>query len=474
MADPRQAGRVTATGCERLGSALRLQAGFTLVELLVAATVIVVGMAGALTMLMGANAMTVATRGREAATNVQRELIERIQAMPYARLSQSTVYQDLQAVDGLADALPAAGYQLRRRGFTYTATVSVCSVDDPKDGYGAHAAGVFCPGTAGAVDLDPEDYKVVTVDLEWAQGDGSGHSRQQTLVNSAGSNVGPSICDLTVNGGAETLISSVMSTVTLGVCVSFAPSTVSITVDGEAAGSAGGSGTAWSYPWAIEALVDGSYLVGARAYDAQGRPGPVRSTTVTLNRFVPRPPAGLAAGRNGSVVEAEWLANPERDVVGYQLYRGTTVVASCSFSQPTDCQDTAPPNLPLLTYTVVALDRDPSGDLRAGLPSAPVTVTTLNHRPNPPTGLTATRNANGDAVLRWSPPSPDDPDLGDSIAFYRIYRDGTAVGDRFDRTGLGTEVEWTDARSAGASHTYYVSAVDRQLAESILVGLVSP
>ena len=204
-----------------------------------------------------------------------------------------------------------------------------------------------------------------------------------------------------------------------------------------------------------------------------GRSGPGRALTVTLNRFLPAAPAGLAAGRNGAVVELEWLANSERDIAGYRVYRDGTLVASCSLSTDTTCQDTSPPGSALLTYTVVALDRDPvTGNLREGTASPPVTVTQSNLPPNAPTGLTASTNSDGDTVLSWNAPVPADPD-GDSIAFYRIYRDGTAVGDRYDRTALGSQTTYVDGRNGGTQHTYWVTAVDTQLAESVAVGPVT-
>lgn len=449
------------------------QSGFTLVELLTAATVLVVGVLGVVAMIAGANVRTLATRGREGATNVQRELVERARAIPYAQMTEASAISQLQAVPGLEDSSPSPGYQISRRGFVYTVAIDVCSVDDGKDQYGAHGAGVFCAGSpTGTQDVNPDDYKVLSTDITWSQPDGHGRSRQQTLVNSPGNNVGPSICAITLGGSANTTITSVLASLDVGLCVSFAPSTLSVSVDGKVVGNAAGSGTLWTYPWAIDTLVDGSYLLSARAFDDQGRPGAARSVTVTLNRFLPLAPTGLAAGRNGAVVEAEWLANRERDIVGYRLYRGATPVASCTNVDATSCQDSSPPNLPLLTYTLRAVDRDSAGNLREGVASAPVVVTQLNNRPNPPTGLALTTNAEGDAVLSWSAPVPDDPDLADQIAFYRIYRDGTAVANRFDRTGLGSEHTWTDARSTGESHQYWVTAVDSQLAESVVLGPV--
>jgi len=68
-------------------------------------------------------------------------------------------------------------------------------------------------------------------------------------------------------------------------------------------------------------------------------------------------------------------------------------------------------------------------------------------------------------VLSWGA-SAGDPDVGDSVAFYRIYRDGQDFIDRYDRTGTGSELTYTDTNTNGVQHDYYVVAVDTQLAES--------
>ena len=449
------------------------EAGFGLVELIAASGVLLVGMLGVLAMMTGANKITVTNRGREGATNLHRELVERARSLPYARLTQASVYTDLQALPGLEDSSSESGYQVRRRDFGYTVTLNVCSVDDPKDGYGAHDNALFCSGSStGTQDTNPDDYKVLTVDLAWADGKGAGSSRQQTLINSPGTNVGPSITSITLDGIANTVVTTPMSSVNVVVGVNSTASTVVISEDGKVQGNATGSGLVWNYPWQISELVDGNYVVGARAFDLLSRPGPLRSITVTLNRFAPAAPKGLAVGWNGDVVEAEWLANKERDIVGYRLYRDGTLVASCSQIQATNCQDTTAPVIPSLIYVLKALDRDPSGALREGASSITINVTRANLPPNPPATLTATTNSQGDAVLTWTPASVPDPNEGDSIAFYRIYRDGVEVDNRYARTPLGTDLTWADPGAADEEHDYWVSAVDTQLAESTLVGPV--
>jgi hypothetical protein len=91
-------------------------------------------------------------------------------------------------------------------------------------------------------------------------------------------------------------------------------------------------------------------------------------------------------------------------------------------------------------------------------------VTLTNTAPAPPGTLTATASE-GNTVLSWDA-SAGDPDAGDSVDFYRIYRDGTAYADRYDRTGTGAELTYTDTQTDGVAHLYRVVAVDTQLAES--------
>jgi fibronectin type 3 domain-containing protein len=216
-------------------------------------------------------------------------------------------------------------------------------------------------------------------------------------------------------------------------------------------------------------------MIGAQAFDQFGVSGAQRTVTMTLNRSIPRKPTGVNAGRNNSVVEIEWQANPEHDIVGYRAYRrlasGGAATLVCPLAQQTSCQDQSPPSQATLYYYVVAVDRDNAGNQREGAIGDDQPVTLTNLPPNAPTNLLASTN-NGTTILRWTAPSPADPD-GDSIAFYRIYRDGSAYSNRYDRTGTGADLIYTDTQTAGVPHTYYVTAVDAQLAESPLLGPVT-
>ena len=450
---------------------LREEGGFSLAEVMVSALVLLVGMMGTVAAVDGANARTVSTRAREGATSLHRELVERARSVSYPLLNRQALLTQLQAKPGLEDSSPAPGYTISRRGFTYEVTADVCSVDDDNDGLGPNDATSFCAGAqAGTADRNPDDYKVVTINLRWTGPTASGHAEQQALVNNPGNAAGPSVTTLTSASG--TTITTPAASLSFSLTTSAVPETVSWLVDGVPKGEAGGSGTSWTFVWPIEGLHDGIYQVSARAFDANALSGASRSATITLNRFAPQAPAGLVGGRSGSLVELEWLANPERDVVGYRVFRlGPDPATICDDTTRTTCQDTSPPNATTVTYAVAALDRDPAGNLREGTRSTQISVVQGNQRPNAPTDLVATK-ADGTTTLSWQAPSPADPDAGDTIAFYRIYRDGQAFADRYDRTAPG-ELSYADGRAGDTPHTYWVTAVDSQLAESVVAGPVT-
>src|SRR6476661_2871283 len=101
------------------------QRGFALVEVMVAAAILVIGVLGVLAMIDAANATTGKNKLREGATNVARELIENVDDLPYSAIDPSTLVATLQAKPGLANASGGASWVVTRRGHTYTLTASV-------------------------------------------------------------------------------------------------------------------------------------------------------------------------------------------------------------------------------------------------------------------------------------------------------------------------------------------------------------
>src|SRR3954452_24433226 len=80
------------------------EGGYTLVELMVASIVLVIGMAGAFTLLSGAGKTTVTNNARMGATNLARELIEDARSADYDSLTPSGVVPALKAKVGTPTA----------------------------------------------------------------------------------------------------------------------------------------------------------------------------------------------------------------------------------------------------------------------------------------------------------------------------------------------------------------------------------
>ncbi|MBA2346805.1 MAG: prepilin-type N-terminal cleavage/methylation domain-containing protein [Solirubrobacterales bacterium] len=125
------------------------EAGFTIIEVLVASVILVVGVLSTLVLLEGGLASTRATTAREQGTNLAREVVERSRQLEYTTLTAAAAPGLLRAA--LPDAGPMTGssFTVQRRGRTYTVTIGACSIDDPSDGIGYGAPAQFCAGATG-------------------------------------------------------------------------------------------------------------------------------------------------------------------------------------------------------------------------------------------------------------------------------------------------------------------------------------
>jgi type II secretory pathway pseudopilin PulG len=460
----------------------------TIIEVLVAMVVLLVGVMSAVALIDRANATTVKTRAREGATNVARELVEAARSVPYTNLTPSTIEDEIQKLPGLADDGAPAGWTIRRRNFTYTVTAEVCAFDDGRDGGGKHDAGSFCTDSVALStpeDSTPEDYKRVRINVSWDQNGGTTTIHQTELINNPGSAGGPAVRSLALNGTSP-ITNPATQTLTFNLTTSSTPNTLHWLLDGasQAAITAGG-GKSWSFDWQLgvadapDSVLDGTYLVSAEAFDVYGVAGPSKSITVTVNRTLPDKVQGVAGGRTGDaaqpddqVVDIEWLPGEERDIVGYAVYRldGASRTEICPLADRTTCMDPDPPNQSSLAYVVVAYDSDPvTGAPRNGPDSDALTVKLGNQPPFAPVNFIAVTDANGDTKLTWDRPGAfGDPDApADTIDFYRIYRDGIGYADRYARwDDPNASVEFIDGNTGGTSHTYWVTSVDRNYGES--------
>ncbi len=222
---------------ERFAPAAAAEDGFSIVEVMIAIFLLLVGILGALLMVNTANSTTFANNARTSGVNLAREVADGARAVngnvSYDQLSNgcsapsspanpcsstSAIVTGLQAQPGLAadPSSPAGTWQIKRSGITYTVKVSVCSMDDPSDGYGSHSVGgPYCSDVAasGSSDTDADDYKRVVVDVRWGGTRDSANARAVTLISSGGLN-GPSVTCLRPTGSSCPATPQITSTST--------------------------------------------------------------------------------------------------------------------------------------------------------------------------------------------------------------------------------------------------------------------
>ena len=451
--------------------------GFTVVEMMVAVVILLTGALGTLAMLDTANQRTRTADDRQKAVSLAREILETAKGVPYRQVTQATLVERLREDQSIAGS-SASPWRVEREGTPYTVRAEVCWLDEPADGLGSRSAGGFCDGSGngGASDTNPIDFKRVTVNVAWNNGSGGGSVTQSTLITVRGGADAPAVQSVRLTSPLTSPITDpAVPTASFAVTTAANAPAVVWSIDGSQQGTAAGSGRNWTFSWALPPD-DGTYDVAAQSLEASGLVGEPRSVTVVLNRFLPRAPENFRAGRNKALVETAWAASPERDVVGYRVYRqgsGGQQSVVCSFTTDTTCIDASAPaaTAGLLDYWVVAIEE--AGDVRReGEPSARVDVNGVNRPPHAPQALILTKDAQGNTVLRWDAPPVPDPDVGDGIALYRVYRDGTAIENRHLTAGA-SELTATDTRMDGNRHSYWVTAVDNHLAESPALGPVT-
>lgn len=456
--------------------------GFTLIEVMIAATILLVGILGTFSMVDQAQQTTQGNAARSNVLNLSREILEQARSLDYEHLAPATMVPALRTRPGLAEysTTDAAGrWVITRRGVPLTITATVCTFDDPMDGLAAVPPADACPGAAAVsgapVETNPDDFRRVMLVFEWTAEARTQTTRQATLIANPTGGRGPRIVSFPDPFALQITASGTVS-VPFVATTTFAAAVRWSMDDGVQMGDATGGPTLWGFNWDIGTVglgswtVDGTYTASAQPFDSRGVPGEMRVASVLLNRRVPLAPAGVKGGRSaagGGVIELEWNRNSERDILGYRVYRvGLTSktricppasTAGDGVITTTACTDTAPNTLG--HYKLAAVDRPTLGDPASGTREGDVVdfvADPLGLRPDPPTALTGIVE-NGRVKLTWTPP------LGLDILFYRIYRDGI----RIDRTVSSTP-EYVDRDPVdGQPHTYVVTAVGLTFNESL-------
>ena len=491
------------------------QSGFTLIEVMVAMLILMAGVLGVVTMVDGANAITSKTKAREGGTALARSVIEVSRSIRYRDLTQGSLEAALGTRPGLADAKPGeVGYTFRHRGIDYEMTLTVCSLDDPKDDLGARPPGVnFCTDSDGPPatprDRNPDDYKRVRVRLVWeTRATSQSITQTSSIINPVGG-LGPTVTGLTMTHPTSSSSDTVriesdsnnpVDYATFAATTSTWAAELTWSVNGDSQGKANGGPQNWDFRWDFLdsngniVYYDCKYVIQADGFDQEGRAGAPRVVSVILNRREPLAPGAVVGGRNGSGdrVDIQWNLNPECDIEGYRLYRSTDpsslgIQVNCpdpnapstTMTKKANCVDeTAPASGPLY-YRVVAVDTLASGAYREGTPSSVVTVPASggNSLPTAPTNLTTCLGGqvgcvgpdglavpDGQIVIRWDPSTDSDG----TIASYRIYRGGTAYANRWDNffPETGGQLAWLEYDAPNSTQNYYVTAVDNLFGES--------
>lgn len=478
------------------------EAGFTLIETLMAAVILVVGLVGLFGLIDVSVKASASTRGREGATGLGREIIEDARTIPYAQVIPTSIQSQLQAMNGLSDESSVSGWQIERRKFTYAVTVKECAIDDPKDGVAKTHGSTFCEGQqewkAGETeDTAPEDLKRITAEVSWTVRGHTSTVKQVSTLTAAGQAIGLIATKLELtspyNTGAakSTATSPVITeaaTKTLTFSVSFPEGTTAVDWSLEGAKqeelTVASKATSLTFSWTINEsgpkiyVSDGTYQIAAQAVDSTGVIGPPISIPVRLIRGIPAAPGGIVGGFNTiyssgiatEVAELQWKANTERNVIGYRVY-GPASELVCpqsleTLSTTTSCIDfKVPAGKPSeRTYTVLALYRNAAEEVAQSSPGTIKVTRAASTAPNAPTNLVLTNNADGSITLKWQAPAG-----GSTPSFYRIYRGSTDYTSRYGETTL-TEYKDTDAT---ITHEYRVTAVSSNLTESAFLGPVS-
>jgi prepilin-type N-terminal cleavage/methylation domain-containing protein len=478
--------------------------GYTLVELLVAAFVLVVGMAGAFALLNGANQSSVTNNARMGGTNLAREVLEDARSIDYDLLTPSAITGALQAKAGGS----GSPWKISRRGIEYTLTADVCTFDDPKDNIATTPPADVCtpqapvPAAAGTLspDIQPDDFRRVTVNLTWDTGRGTQTMKMVSLVNNPSGGLGPRITSFpdfsaqVTSGNTATVNATTTNAGSLRWNSDGTPN---------GAGDATGGPSAWQATWQLgpaavgkdpttadwdttqftagSTVFDGTYTITGQAFDDRGIAGDSRASVLPLNRSYPITVTGFEAGRNFNEgkLEFRWNQNPELDIVGYKVYDlgpdnvvgngNDALVCQTDRVDKTSCMDSGSMPSGNATYGVVALDWTTITSPGTGLPRESQyaqAVTTSSTQPDNPSGLSIPLLSTV-PVLNWTAPSTP------GIRFYRIYRitGGSggccSIGDRYDLTN-GNVTTWTDPNppAFGTTVRYWVTAVGPGLNES--------
>jgi hypothetical protein len=516
---------------------MRREDGFSVVELVIAMAVILVGVLGTLVLLDRANAQTSSAKTRQTANALVRDIVETAQGTGYTQLTPTSVKSTLQS-NGFPDDIPASSstWEIKRNGIVFSVAATACIVDDPGDGLATHAADAgYCSDSPGGTgDNSGDDYRRVTLTVTpptsigtpvtqttvvganritnpGGSGPGGGTAtsndvKEMKIISPTlySGQVAPCQNNATCTFPAATTTAVTPKSVSFRAVTAYTAQRVVFTVDGLVTATLTGPATTFDWTWNLpDSQPDGNYVVAAQIFDANGvnaisSPSPL---VVTVNRYVPDQNAfaPTAAGRNPlwsnlpemeTYPTADTSARVDRDITGFLATRflnGAANGTACQTFSPNarGCLDTSPPSCcsSTVTYRIAPTGANPDGSQQLGPnTAASPNVNAVNTRPVAPDNVTIVRTGNRVTITWVNPSGSGDPDPGDCIDFYRVYRrdlNGTTweYTDRADRTTFGNAVApcggsgessntITLTEDTNTAKRYRVTAVDTHLAES--------
>jgi type II secretory pathway pseudopilin PulG len=395
--------------------ALRHEAGFTIIEVMVGAMLLVIGLIGTLALFDTSNRLAAQNQNRVGAVNLAREVAEDIRALDYDRVDATNIVGDL-AGEGITDGnVTQNGIQITRGHVTYTLnvvktsggnTTSPCILDSGTDG--ARAAtdtSFYCNGSPAAgsttpSDGNPDDFRRVEVTVTWPGPQGtascsgldSGPGRscvtQAVLIQNPSGGIGPSIETITLQTAGLTMSADgttiegpeTPTNATFTVTTRAAADEVHWTADdGVSSGVATGSNKNWTFTWSFpSSMRDGAHTVSVQAF-LLGSGGPAKPKAIQVNRSEPAAPdinvlplrsAGVNTRlnrANGSdpAVEFTWAQNPETDIRGYRVYHALNPLAPQLDSNLPNVDPVGCSTIPQGVAVVSCVDPLSSADLTA-------------------------------------------------------------------------------------------------------------
>ena len=267
---------------------LNQERGFTIVEMMVAVVVLLVGALGTLAMLDTANKRSRSAVDRQNGTALAREVVEAAQEHPVSRPRTGNDREHPAPGQQIA-GVSASPWRIERDNTTFTVQIELCWLDEPADGLGSRAPGNFCSGSGagGTDDGNSIDHKRVTVVTSWNNDAGTGTARQSTLVSARGGIDAPGVVSVQLASPATSPITDPAGHLRFVHCHDQRGRDSRRLVDRRrSAGDRGRRPRTWTFTWQLPPI-DGAYDVSAQAFDPDGMGGEVRSATVVVNRFTP-------------------------------------------------------------------------------------------------------------------------------------------------------------------------------------------